>query len=443
MQISVIGTGYVGLVTGACLADVGNRVICVDVIAEKIESLKQGDLPFYEHGLDELVYRNYNSKNLEFTTNIKYAMKNSTVCFIAVGTPMGENGSADLQYVLEVAKEIGQYMEHSMYVINKSTVPVGTAELVKLKIQSELEKRQIKINFDVVSNPEFLKEGMACQDFLNPDRIIIGTENKIVSDVMKKLYQPFIKTIDTFIVMDVKSAELTKYAANSMLAAKISFINEIANICERVGADINKVRIGMGSDHRIGFDFISPGCGYGGSCFPKDVKALIKIGAEKGYSAQLLKSIEDVNNRQKIILVRKILDYFGSHLNGCKFAIWGLAFKPGTNDMRESPAIDIIKELTYCGAVVNVYDPKACSEAKEYYLRRYQNITYFDNKYDALVGVDAMVLVTEWKEFAYPDFEKMEKKMKNKIIFDGRNQYDMKKMHELGFKYYQIGVANS
>lgn len=442
MQIAVIGTGYVGLVTGTCFAEMGNNVICVDVIPEKIECLKQGNIPIYEPGLADMVRENCKKNNLEFTTDIKYALEKSNICFIAVGTPMEDDGSADLQYVLTVAREIGQYMQHMMYIVDKSTVPVGTAALVRIAIQQELDKRSLQIPFDVISNPEFLKEGTACQDFLKPDRIIVGIDNDAAATIMQELYAPFIRSREVFLKMDIKSAELTKYAANSMLATKISFINEIANICEKVGADINKVRMGIGSDSRIGYSFIYPGCGYGGSCFPKDVQALIKTGQKLGYNASLLQAVEKVNAQQKQILVQKILSAFGEGLRGKKFAVWGLAFKPETDDMREAPAITIIKELTKYGATVQVYDPKALRQAKEYYLKDNNNVIYVNNKYDALNNSDAMILVTEWKEFRSPDFMEIAQRMKQKLIFDGRNQYNADKLKKLGFHYYQIGVQD-
>lgn len=440
MNISVIGTGYVGLVTGTCFSEMGNNVICVDVIEEKINKLKEGIIPIYEPGLADLVKNNIELGNLNFTTDIKEALQKSDICFIAVGTPMGEDGSADLKYVLGVAKEIGQYMNHHIIVVDKSTVPVGTADKVRSTIQYELDTRNSELTFDVVSNPEFLKEGNACDDFLKPDRVVIGADNQESLEIMRELYDPFILSNESLIAMDIKSAELTKYAANSMLATKISFINEISNICERVGADINKVREGIGSDSRIGYKFIFPGCGYGGSCFPKDVQALIRTSKEFGYEAELLQSIENVNYRQKHVIVDKILKKFGNDLSGLSFAVWGLAFKPGTDDMREAPSITIINELTKRGAKVKAYDPKAVNEAKKCYLKNNNNVEYVKSKYDALNDAVAMILVTEWKEFRSPDFIEMAGRMKNKIIFDGRNQYKKTDMKKFGFEYKQIGV---
>ncbi len=443
MKIAMIGTGYVGLVTGTCFADMGNDVICVDVDENKIAMLKRGEIPIYEPGLADLMRTNYEKKSLSFTTDIKEALEVCELCFICVGTPMGEDGSADLQYVLGVAKEIGQYMTHPLIVVDKSTVPVGTADRVRAIIQEELDKRGSDLTFDVVSNPEFLKEGNACADFLKPDRVVVGVENKHSLEVMQELYRPFILSTDAFIAMDIRSAELTKYAANSMLATKISFINEISNICERVGADVNKVRKGIGSDSRIGYKFIYPGCGYGGSCFPKDVQALIKTSDACGYNASILKAVEDVNARQKLVLVEKVIRVFGNDLTGRTFAIWGLAFKPETDDMREAAAITVIKELTARGAKVIAYDPKAGKAARDCYLQGIEGIRYVDSKYDTLNGVDGMLLLTEWKEFRSPDFGEMAKRMKGKHIFDGRNQYSDSTMKRYGFIYEQIGVKGA
>ena len=441
MKIAVVGTGYVGLVTGTCLADYGNDVICVDVIQEKIEKLKKGIIPIYEPGLEGMVLENYQSGRLDFTTDIQSALQKSDICFIAVGTPMGEDGSADLQYVLGVAESIGKYMDHHIYVIDKSTVPVGTAKKVRETIQKELDKRQSPLTFDVISNPEFLKEGTAVEDCSRPDRIVIGTDNDNAAKVMREMYLPLVKNTESFIFMDIASAEMTKYTANAMLATKISFMNEISNICELVGADVNKVRMGIGSDHRIGFQFIYPGCGYGGSCFPKDVQALIKTSADYGYETRILNAVEHVNADQKMVLVRKIVKKYGEDLTGKTFAVWGLAFKPKTDDMRQAPAITLIKELTKRGAKVKAYDPKAVNEAKECYLKGVANVEYCDSKYDTLIGADAMILVTEWKEFRAPDFDEISKRLNAPVIFDGRNQYDAGRLEELGFEYYQIGVG--
>lgn len=443
MKVSVIGTGYVGLVTGACLADYGNNVYCVDVVEEKIENLKKGIIPIYEPGLEGMVRENHDAKRLNFTTNIKEALDKSEICFIAVGTPMGEDGSADLQYVLAVASNIGKNMSHHMYVIDKSTVPVGTAKKVRETIQKELDARGAKITFDVISNPEFLKEGTAVSDCSRPDRIVIGADNEKAIKVMKQLYTPLVKNTEAIIIMDIASAEMTKYTANAMLATKISFMNEISNICERVGADINKVRLGIGSDHRIGYQFIYAGCGYGGSCFPKDVQALIKTSQDYGYETKILKAVEDVNDEQKQVLPTKAVRRFGEDLTGKIFAVWGLAFKPNTDDMRMSAAITIINELTKRGAKIKAYDPKAVKEAKECYLRGNDNVEYCESKYTTLVGADAMIMVTEWKEFRQPDFEEMKHRLKNPIIFDGRNQYDPAQLAEMGFEYYQIGVGGN
>lgn len=440
MKVAVVGTGYVGLVTGTCFANMGNKVWCVDVDEKKIENLKNGIIPIYEPGLSEMVLQNYHTNNLHFTTQIREALEICNICFIAVGTPMGEDGSADLQYVLSVAESIGKYMAHHMYVIDKSTVPVGTAGKVRDKIQEELDKRGSALTFDVISNPEFLKEGSAIADCMKPDRIVIGVDNEDAEETMRELYKPYLMNTDNFIFMDIASAEMTKYAANSMLATKISFMNEISNICERVGADVNMVRQGIGSDRRIGYSFIFPGCGYGGSCFPKDVKALVKTAEEFGYQAKLLQSVEDVNNAQKHVLVEKIMERFGSDLSGKTIAVWGLAFKPDTDDMRESAAITVITDLTKAGADIRAYDPKAMEEARECYLKDNDKIVYCGSKYEALEGADALVLVTEWKEFRSPDFYEIGKLLKTSVIFDGRNQYSAKHLKKYGLDYYQIGV---
>lgn len=442
MKIIVVGTGYVGLVSGACFADMGNDVWCVDINEEKINMLKKGIIPIYEPALDEIVKRNYDSKRLNFTTDLSFALKQGDICFIAVGTPMGEDGSADLHYVLGVAKEIGQHMDKHMYIVDKSTVPVGTAKKVRATVQKELDLRNSSLTFDVISNPEFLKEGTAVADCCKPDRVVIGTDNKNAEEVMRELYLPFMRSRERIICMDIASAEMTKYTANSMLATKISFMNEIANICELVGADVNKVRQGIGSDQRIGYHFIYAGCGYGGSCFPKDVQALIKSSGIHGYEPEILKAVENVNKKQKLKIPEKVTEKFGENLEGKIFAVWGLSFKPETDDMRESAAITIINELTKRGAKINAYDPKAMEEAKKCYLKGNDKVTYFDSKYAALTNADAMLLVTEWKEFRSPDFIEIKKLLTKPIIFDGRNQYDMEILHEYGFEYYQIGVGN-
>ncbi len=439
MKIVIIGTGYVGLVSGTCFSEMGNNVICVDVDATKIENLKRGILPIYEPGLKSMVLKNLEGGNLHFTTNLSEAIQDAKIIFIAVGTPMGEDGSADLQYVLDVAKSIGECMQKKSIVVNKSTVPVGTADKVKETIQKVLDARKTAIEFDVVSNPEFLKEGSAIVDFMKPDRVVIGADSDYAIEIMKQLYTPFCMSHERFITMDIRSAEMTKYAANAMLATKISFMNEVANICEMVGADANQVRIGIGSDNRIGYSFIYPGCGYGGSCFPKDVKALIKTAEDHNYKATLINAVEEVNDVQKLVVSRKIIHKYGEDLTGKTFGIWGLSFKPGTDDMREAPSIYIIKELVKRGAKIQVFDPKAMKESKLFYLKGLENVIYVNEKYEALNGADAMVLLTEWKEFRSPDFDKIENLLKKPVIFDGRNQYNMFNIESKGFEYYQIG----
>ena len=439
MNITVIGSGYVGLVSGTCFAEMGNRVTCVDIDPVKIENLNKGIIPIFEPGLETMVLKNVKNKNLFFTTALHEALQNSEIVFIAVGTPMGDDGSADLQYVLAVAKSIGQSMQKRLIVVDKSTVPVGTADQVKATIQKELDARNSDLEFEVVSNPEFLKEGAAINDFMKPDRVVIGADADLAFKKMKELYSPFFRTHDRFITMDIRSAEMTKYAANAMLATKISFMNEIANICEQVGADVNQVRIGIGSDKRIGYHFIYPGAGYGGSCIPKDVKALTKIAKEHGYEAQLITAVEEVNDAQKLVVAQKVITRFGEDLTGCTFGIWGLSFKPGTDDMREAPAIYVIKELVKRGAMINAYDPKAINEAKEHYLKGVENIQYAASKYEVLKGANALVLLTEWKEFRSPDFEEIKFQLKNPVIFDGRNQYNAFDLERKGFEYVQIG----
>ena len=439
MNIVVIGSGYVGLVSGTCFAEMGNKVTCVDIDPVKIEKLNKGVLPIFEPGLEQMVLKNVQNKNLLFTTDIAYAMNDAEIVFIAVGTPMGTDGSADLQYVLTVAKSIGKNMQKRAVVVDKSTVPVGTADKVKAIIQLELDSRKSELEFDVVSNPEFLKEGAAIADFMKPDRVVIGADTDYAFELMKQLYSPFFRTHDRFITMDIRSAEMTKYAANAMLATKISFMNEIANICEKVGADANQVRIGIGSDKRIGYNFIYPGAGYGGACFPKDVKALRNIANENGYDAQLITAVEKVNDAQKLVIAQKIVRRFGEDLTGLTFGVWGLAFKPATNDMREAPAIYVIKELIKRGAMVKAYDPKAMNEAKEHYLKGIENIQYVESKYEVLKNADALVLLTEWKEFRSPDFVELKNQLKNAVIFDGRNQYNAFNLEAKGFEYFQIG----
>ncbi len=431
MKVCVIGTGYVGLVAGTCLAEMGNDVICVDNNLEKLSQLEKGIVPIYEPGLEELIKVNVSEGRLNFTSNLKEAVQKSLVCFIAVGTPQGEDGQADLKYVFEVAKSIGQSINDYKVIVDKSTVPVGTADAV-----SKIIKEQTNIEFDVVSNPEFLKQGAAVDDFLKPDRVVIGSNSQKATEIMQELYSPFLRTGNPVIMMDVKSAEMTKYAANSFLAVKISYANEIANICEQVGADAEMVRIGMCSDKRIGSQFLFPGLGYGGSCFPKDVKALLKTAKDNNCDYQLLQAADDVNKKQRQVFINKILNKFGNDLSGKTFAIWGLAFKPKTNDMREAPAITIINALLERGAKVQAYDPKAVESAKEIFGNK---ITYSKSAYEALNDAECMLLLTEWNEFRRPDFDKIKSLMKNYVIFDGRNQYNSKRLLEKGFEYYQIG----
>ncbi len=431
MKITVIGTGYVGLVAGACLADMGNEVICIDNNLEKISQLKNGIIPIYEPGLEELVKSNTIEKRLIFSDDIDSAVKNSQVCFIAVGTPQGEDGSADLKYVFDVAKSIAKAMNGYKVIVDKSTVPVGTAEKV-----TEIIKQNTNYPFDVVSNPEFLKQGNAVDDFLHPDRVVIGSNSDRATQIMQDIYAPFFRTGNRVIVMDVKSAEMTKYASNSFLATKISFMNEIANLCEKVGADAEMVRVGMSTDSRIGNKFLFPGLGYGGSCFPKDVKALIKTGRENNCEMSIIASADRVNKSQRKSFVEKIVHRFGENLEGKTFAVWGLAFKPKTNDMREAPSITIINSLLEKGAKLKAFDPKAVDDAKFYFKDK---ITYAKTAYDALDNADGLLLLTEWNEFRRPDFEKIKTMMKTPVIFDGRNQYDTKRLEEKGFEYHQIG----
>ncbi len=438
MNLTVIGTGYVGLVTGTCFAEMGNNVICVDNNEKKVDMLNNGQVPIYEPGLDEMVIRNKQEGRLSFTTDINEAVNRSLVCFIAVGTPPGEDGSADLSYVLQVAESIAEHMNEYKIIVDKSTVPVGTGNMVKKKVQEVLNKRKVSYEFDVVSNPEFLKEGNAVDDFMKPDRVIIGSDNVRVAELMKVLYSPFNRTNDRVIIMSVLSAEMTKYAANAMLATKISFINEIARICEITGADIGEVRHGIGSDSRIGYKFIYPGVGYGGSCFPKDVKALIQAGKERDLPLKILQAVEDVNEEQKDVLADKVLNHYGDDLSGKTFAVWGLSFKPQTDDMREAPSIVIINKLVEHGAKIQAFDPVATEEAKKVFCGQKQ-ISFFDNNYQALEGAEALLLVTEWHQFRYPDFNKIKQLLNKPVIFDGRNQYDPQKMKETGFVHYSIG----
>ena len=440
MNLTVIGTGYVGLVSGTCFAEMGNKVHCIDIDQQKIDHLKNGVIPIYEPGLEAMVKRNVENNSLHFSTDIAAQLPTTDVAFIAVGTPMGEDGAADLQYVLQVAKSIGTHMTKPLIIVDKSTVPVGTADKVRNAIQEALDLRGENISFSVVSNPEFLKEGDAIADFMKPDRVVIGAEDPEACEVMRKLYMPFFRSsMDRLITMDVRSAEMTKYVANAMLATKISFMNEVANICELVGADVNKVRIGIGSDSRIGYSFIYPGSGYGGSCFPKDVKALRKTALENGYDARLIGAVEAVNESQKMVIAKKVVGRFGADLSGKTFAVWGLAFKPETDDMREAPAIYIIKDLVKRGAKIQAFDPKAMEEAQHYYLKDTPNVRYTTNKYEALENAHAMILLTEWKTFRAPDFDAIKTALQDPIVFDGRNQYSDIEMQKRGFEYYQIG----
>ena len=438
MKVGVIGSGYVGLVAAACFAEMGNDVVCVDVDQSKIEKLKGGIIPIYEPGLSYLVKENFAKGSLIFSTDINDALSASKVIFIAVGTPMGDDGSADLKYVLQVAQSIGENMQHHLVIVDKSTVPVGTADKVIKKIQSALDKRDSALTFNVVSNPEFLKEGAAINDFMHPDRVVVGADDKGAMQLMRNLYDPFTLSNDRFIGMDIRSAEMTKYAANAMLATKISFINEIANICESVGADVNQVRTGIGSDKRIGYQFIYPGCGYGGSCFPKDVQALVNIANDHGYNPELISSVERVNKAQKQVLFSKLVSQFGDNLKGKKIAVWGLSFKPETDDMREAPSIDLIQSIVKAGGEVSAYDPKAMDEAK-FYLKHIK-VNYCNDKYTALDNSDALILVTEWKEFRSPDFDLIKSKMNGNLFIDGRNQFKKEFIEGNGFKYIQIGV---
>jgi UDPglucose 6-dehydrogenase len=435
MKIAVVGTGYVGLVTGTCFAEVGLNVVCIDIDQRKIDNLKQGILPIYEPGLDEMVKRNFDKGRLSFSTSLKDSIEGCEAAFIAVGTPPDEDGSADLKYVLGVATEIGTYMQDYMVIVTKSTVPVGTANKVRTALKNALHARSSNIDFDVASNPEFLKEGAAIDDFMKPDRIVIGVESEKAQEVMSRLYKPFLLNGHPCIFMDIPSAEMTKYAANSMLATKISFMNDIANLCEIMGADVNMVRKGIGSDSRIGHKFIYPGIGYGGSCFPKDVKALIKTADEHGYSMQVLKAVEQVNDGQKQVMFSKLSGYFGS-LAGKTIAMWGLSFKPKTDDMREAPSLVIIDELLAAGAKVIAYDPVAMHEAERILGNK---ITYSIDQYATLEGADALVIVTEWPEFRSPDFTKISTALNQKAIFDGRNIYEPEEMKTLGFHYECIG----
>ncbi|WP_216689977.1 UDP-glucose dehydrogenase family protein [Hymenobacter siberiensis] len=437
MKIAVVGTGYVGLVTGTCFAEVGIEVTCIDIDQKKIDNLHQGILPIYEPGLEEMVTRNVEKGRLHFSTNLAEAIKDCDVAFIAVGTPPGEDGSADLKYVLAVAKGIGEHMNNYCVIVTKSTVPVGTAAKVRAELAKALAARNADIEFDVASNPEFLKEGAAIDDFLKPDRIVVGIASERAEEVMSRLYKPFLLNGHPIIFMDIPSAEMTKYAANSMLATKISFMNDVANLCEIMGADVNMVRRGIGSDARIGTKFIYPGIGYGGSCFPKDVKALIKTAQENGYDMQVLRAVESVNEDQKSVLFNKVSKHFGGDLRGLKIAIWGLSFKPKTDDMREAPSLVIIEKLLAAGCTVTAYDPVAMPEAKH---SLGDSITYAKDEFDALIDADALLIVTEWPEFRVPNFKVVSRLMKQQVIFDGRNIYEPAEMKELGFVYHCIGI---
>jgi UDPglucose 6-dehydrogenase len=438
MKITVFGSGYVGLVTGACLAEVGNQVMCMDVDQSKIDQLNAGIIPIYEPGLEEMVKTNQAEGRLHFTTDVKEAVDFGLFQFIAVGTPPDEDGSADLKYVLAVARAIAENMSDYKIVVDKSTVPVGTADKVKAAIHTVLDRRQASIEFDVVSNPEFLKEGSALDDFMKPDRIIIGTDNPRTAELLKALYGPFNRSRERVITMDIRSAELTKYAANAMLATKISFMNELANLAERLGADIEQVRHGIGSDSRIGYSFIYPGCGYGGSCFPKDVKALERTAQEMGYHAELLSAVENVNDRQKHRLFEKISGHYPNGIQGKTFALWGLAFKPNTDDMREAPSRVLLEALIAAGATVKAYDPEAMHEAQRLY-GNLDGLVYSATQAETLVGADALVIVTEWKQFRSPDFDALNQQLKDQVIFDGRNMYEPQIVKQYGLQYYAIG----
>ena len=436
MNIAIVGTGYVGLVSGTCFAEMGVNVTCVDVNEEKINSLKNGQVPIYEPGLDEMVLRNHREGRLNFTTDLTSCLDNVEIVFSAVGTPPDEDGSADLQYVLEVAREFGQNIKKYTVLVTKSTVPVGTAKKVKAVIREELEKRGVDVPFDVASNPEFLKEGAAIKDFMSPDRVVVGVESEKAKELMSKLYRPFLLNNFRVIFTDIPSAEMIKYAANSMLATRISFMNDIANLCELVGADVNMVRKGIGSDARIGSKFLYPGCGYGGSCFPKDVKALIKTAEKNGYNMSVLKAVEQVNENQKHVLFNKLSKYYGGNLKGKTIAMWGLAFKPETDDMREATSLVTINLLLEAGCIVRVYDPVAMNECRR---RIGDKVLYAKDMYDAVLDADALLMLTEWKQFRLPSWGVVSKSMKKPLIIDGRNIYDAEELKQNGFEYYCIG----
>jgi UDPglucose 6-dehydrogenase len=442
MRVTIFGSGYVGLVTGSCLADAGNHVLCVDIDETKVARLNAGEIPIYEPGLESMVKRSRDAGRLDFTTDAAAGVAHGLFQFIAVGTPQGEDGSADLKHVLSAARSIGTHLDDYRIIVDKSTVPVGTADRVKREIQAVLAERGANVEFDVVSNPEFLKEGAAIEDFMKPDRIIIGTDNPRTGELLRALYDPFNRNHDRAIVMDIRSAELTKYAANAMLATKISFMNELANVAERVGADIEQVRVGIGSDPRIGYSFIYPGCGYGGSCFPKDVKALASSAEGVGYYSELLHAVENVNQRQKQVLFNKIHEYFEGRLEGKVIALWGLSFKPNTDDMREASSRVLMEALWKAGAAVRAYDPVAAGEAHRLYGSR-PDLTLCERAEDALDGADALVIATEWREFRSPDYELIKRTLRHPVIFDGRNIYDPKNLQRFGLKYYGIGRGDS
>jgi UDPglucose 6-dehydrogenase len=442
MRVTIFGSGYVGLVTGACLADAGNDVLCVDVDVKKIEGLKRGEIPIHEPGLDALIKTNADAERMRFTTSAAEGVAHGQLQIIAVGTPPDEDGSADLKYVLAVARSIGEHMTEYKVVVTKSTVPVGTSDKVAAAVTESLTRRNAELEFDVVSNPEFLKEGAAIEDFMRPDRVVIGADNPRVTELLRALYEPFTRSREKIVVMDLRSAELTKYAANAMLATKISFMNELANLAERFGADIEKVRVGIGSDPRIGYHFIYPGLGYGGSCFPKDVQALARSARGVGYEPRLLDSVEAVNKSQKLVLFDKIAKHYGKNLTGKTFAVWGLAFKPGTDDMREAPSRVLLEALWGAGAKVRAFDPAATKEAKRIWGER-PDLTLTARSREALDGADALVIVTEWKEFRSPDFDHLKKTLKAPVIFDGRNLYDPAMLKKQGIKYYAIGRGES
>ena len=450
MRIAVIGTGYVGLVTGTCFAEMGNHVTCIDSNSEKIQMLQSGKIPIYEPGLEEMVVRNMESGELKFTTSLAESLVKAQVVFIAVGTPMGEDGSADIHAVLQVAESIGELMTTDLVVVDKSTVPVGTADRVRKTIQKAVQQRvdsgeekAATYRFDVVSNPEFLKEGTAIADFMKPDRVILGADSDRAREIVETLYEPFMKKGNRILSMDVRSAEMTKYAANAMLATRISFMNELARLCERTGANVSKVRLGIGTDSRIGSAFLFPGCGYGGSCFPKDVRALVKTMMDFGVDPKLLQAVEEVNKEQKKIVAQKIIARFGGDLSGKVFAIWGLAFKPNTDDMREAPSITTVRELVQRGAVVKVFDPEAMEQAGTFYFKDMDRVVYCKNKYEAVDQADALLLLTEWSAFRSPDFDEIKERLKTLVIVDGRNQFERFNLPEQGFEYYAIGIPGT